>query len=82
MSNDTIGNGTARGLRAILQPPREDSPTTETILAGEANVVTNACLGVGIRRESTASTSPVIRIHRIEFLQLPTNNPATLVILR
>ncbi len=36
MSNDTIGNGTARGLRAILQPPREDSPTTEAIRAGES----------------------------------------------
>jgi len=36
MSNDTLTNGTARGLRAVLQPPREDSPTTETIRAGEA----------------------------------------------
>lgn len=37
MSNDTIGNGTARGLRAVLQPPREDTPSqSETIRAGEA----------------------------------------------
>ena len=36
MSNDTIGNAQARGLRAVLQPPREDTPTTEAIRAGES----------------------------------------------
>ena len=34
MTDDTIER--PRGLRAVLQPPREDSPTTETIRAGEA----------------------------------------------
>lgn len=37
MSNDTITNGTARGLRAVLQPPREDTPDTrEELLAANA----------------------------------------------
>ena len=37
MTSDTTGNAQARGLRAVLQPPREDTPDTrEELLAANA----------------------------------------------